>query len=315
MTAHRTSKRSPGLEPLTAPSVPSHAALKDSTDASSQRMLLWIGPHLCEIEHLSQIKVRPYPRDCRLRRATASTRAVRRRRRGPAVRVLHIDRAPQVRPARRRGAREDQLLLREVARMLRRQLRAQVRPVERGDRLGDAAERVDVAHDGVKVLPLEQVDGHEEVLARHADRGARLDVRADVLHLLEGHRARGDLLDRSWADAVDQLTQQLARLPAARHVGRRRARHDGDPLDRLLDRAHLVHLRRSGGAAHPRQRRLLERRRQLHGSALQRSACALRASQRRLVMAGGGGAAAGITAGLLAAGASGAPPLEGRRGV
>eukprot|EP00968_Pinguiococcus_pyrenoidosus_P010595 scaffold843_cov255-Pinguiococcus_pyrenoidosus.AAC.5 len=109
---------------------------------------------------------------------------------------------------------------------------AEVRALELGHGgLHGAAERPDALDDHGEVLELEQVHGLEHVMLRDAERAARAQEVADVLHLLERQLALVDLAHGAAANGVHQHAQHLPVLERLSEVPRKRhARHGFDPL-------------------------------------------------------------------------------------
>jgi len=71
------------------------------------------------------------------------------------------------------------------------------------------AEGLQTDNDAVEVLPLPQVDGLEGLRVRHPERLGVGREGVDVLHALEGHGARLDLLHGSRLQYVDQTAEHL----------------------------------------------------------------------------------------------------------
>lgn len=129
------------------------------------------------------------------------------------------------------GLAGPQLLVRELALVLVRLLRPDRRLAVLA---GLATERLQADHHRVEVLPLPQVHRLEGFLRRHAKLLRALQERRDVLHALERHLARVDLLDRAGLDRVRQVAQQnavLEHLVEVVHLAARVDRLPGDLLD------------------------------------------------------------------------------------
>lgn len=99
---------------------------------------------------------------------------------------------------------------------------------------GLATQRLQADHNRVKVLPFPQVHRLEGFLRGHAELLGALEERRDVLHALERHLARVDLLHRAGLDRVRQVTQQhavLEHLVEVVHLAAGVDRLPGDLLD------------------------------------------------------------------------------------
>src|SRR5690606_5554658 len=81
---------------------------------------------------------------------------------------------------------------------------------EAGDVAGVMRETADLPHDEAEVLLLEEIGGVEVLKVGDAQIATRVQVRLDVLHLLEGDAVLVDLGDCAGLQHVDHAAQQRA---------------------------------------------------------------------------------------------------------